>query len=423
LTDNALPPVNGAHGDERWKVTTLDGTQYFFGLNHLPGWETGEPVTNSAWTAPVCGNNTGEPCHQSTFDTSSCVRAWRWNLDYVVDPHGNAVGYFYAPEVNKYGHGTGRTAVDYTRGGTLAKITYGFRDGQAFGTPAAQVVFTVAQRCKTAGATCQPVVANAGNYPDVPLDQDCRTSPCGTTQTAPTFWSTKQLTGISAQAWKGSYVPVDTWALGHTFPVAGDPPTTGAGSASLWLSSIQHSGVVDGTATTPPMTFDGIPMPNRVDGLEGLPPLNKYRLTTVRTESGGQVDVNYASANCVRTALPTQDSNTQRCFPAWWTPSGQAPLLDWFHKYVVGRVLVSDKVTDAPTMQTDYDYAGGVPGTTLTPTRSPRRPSAPGRSGVATRRSPSPRAPAWTARRRRRPPSTCGGWTATSCPRAPAASR
>ncbi len=362
LTDTITPPANGVDRDEHWKVTTLDGTQYFFGLNHLPGWAAGKTVTNSAWTAPVYGNNTGEPCHQATFDASSCPQAWRWNLDYVLDPHGNAVGYFYTPEGNKYGHGTARTAVAYTRGGTLAKITYGFQDGQAFGTPAAQVVFTVAERCKTAGATCTPTAANAGNYPDVPLDQLCTASTCGTTQTAPTFWSTKRLTGISAQAWKGAYVPVDTWSLGHDFPVAGDPPTTGAGSASLWLDSIQHSGVIGGTATTPPMTFDGTPMPNRVDGLEGLPPLNKFRLTTVRTESGGQIDVNYAPTNCVRTSLPTQDTNTQRCFPSWWTPSDQVPLLDWFHKYVVARVLTSDRVTDQPTMQTDYDYDNAVGG-------------------------------------------------------------
>jgi hypothetical protein len=32
---------NGANGGEYWKVTTAEGTQYFFGLNRLPGWVEG----------------------------------------------------------------------------------------------------------------------------------------------------------------------------------------------------------------------------------------------------------------------------------------------------------------------------------------------------------------------------------------------
>src|SRR5262249_54549199 len=66
---------NGDNDGEHWKVTMLDGTQYFFGLNRLPGWATGDEVTGSTWTAPVFGNDTGEPCHGSTFATSSCTQA------------------------------------------------------------------------------------------------------------------------------------------------------------------------------------------------------------------------------------------------------------------------------------------------------------------------------------------------------------
>ncbi|MFJ5078097.1 hypothetical protein ACIP8Z_26315, partial [Streptomyces sp. NPDC088553] len=48
---------------EHWKVTTTDGTQYFFGRNRLPGWKDNgtaadDPVTNSTWTVPVFGNQT-----------------------------------------------------------------------------------------------------------------------------------------------------------------------------------------------------------------------------------------------------------------------------------------------------------------------------------------------------------------------------
>nr|BFE74511.1 hypothetical protein GCM10020092_078120 [Actinoplanes digitatis] len=79
--------TNGANGGEYWKITTSDGTQYFFGLNRIAGWATGNPTTNSAFTVPVFGNNPGEPCYNATFASAACNQAWQWNLDYVVDTH------------------------------------------------------------------------------------------------------------------------------------------------------------------------------------------------------------------------------------------------------------------------------------------------------------------------------------------------
>src|SRR5262249_26793151 len=45
--------TNHAHSGEYWRITTDDGTQYYFGLSHIPGWATGKDETNSAWTEPV----------------------------------------------------------------------------------------------------------------------------------------------------------------------------------------------------------------------------------------------------------------------------------------------------------------------------------------------------------------------------------
>src|SRR6266545_4893282 len=67
--------VNDDKDGEYWKVTTVDGTQYFFGLNHLPGWSTGKAETHAAWATPVFGNNSGEQCHRDTFDASWCQQA------------------------------------------------------------------------------------------------------------------------------------------------------------------------------------------------------------------------------------------------------------------------------------------------------------------------------------------------------------
>ncbi|MFD5752224.1 hypothetical protein [Streptomyces sp. NPDC127033] len=82
---------NGDNDGEYWRVTTPDGTRYYFGYNRLPGWGEGKPETNSTWTVPVFGNQSGEPCHATAFKDSWCQQAWRWNLDYVVDPHSDAM--------------------------------------------------------------------------------------------------------------------------------------------------------------------------------------------------------------------------------------------------------------------------------------------------------------------------------------------
>src|SRR5262249_26011052 len=81
--------ANGDNDGEYWRVTTVEGTQYYLGLNRLPGWSSGKPETGSAWSVPVFGNNAGDPCHQSTYAASFCSQTYQWNVDYVVDPHGN----------------------------------------------------------------------------------------------------------------------------------------------------------------------------------------------------------------------------------------------------------------------------------------------------------------------------------------------
>ncbi|MER6102169.1 hypothetical protein ABT115_07465 [Streptomyces sp. NPDC001832] len=76
---------NGDNNTEYWKVTDVSGTQYFFGKHRLPGWSDNgtaddDPVTNSVFTVPVFGDDSGEPCYKSTgFADSSCAQAWRWN--------------------------------------------------------------------------------------------------------------------------------------------------------------------------------------------------------------------------------------------------------------------------------------------------------------------------------------------------------
>ncbi|WP_438290798.1 RHS repeat-associated core domain-containing protein [Streptomyces sp. HUAS TT7] len=356
--------ANGAQNGEYWRITTTNGVQYYFGLNHAPG-STTTPATNSTWTAPVFGNDAGEPCHGTTFDTSWCQQAWRWALDFVVDTNQNVTTYAYNTESNYYSRGTANTLTPYIRGGYLTTITYGQRlpDVLAGKKAAAQVLFTTSERCiPDASFTCAPnllTTANAAHWPDVPFDQNCpSTGTCS--NHAPSFWSTKRLATITTQVLVGTaYSTADTYTLTHQFPASGD-----TNKPSLWLASLTRTGNDGGTAATPTVTFLGQRMANRVGAVDNIPPIFRLRINAINTESGGQINVVYKDPECVKgTHMPAApDSNTMSCYPVYWTPQGASdPVLDWFHKYLVQQVTEVDKTgIGAATKSTSYEYLGGA---------------------------------------------------------------
>ncbi|KOV49383.1 hypothetical protein ADL00_45790 [Streptomyces sp. AS58] len=145
--DNASKVVRLTGGDsndengEYWQLTTSDGTTYTFGLNKLSG--AGSERTNSVWTVPVFGDDSGEPGYSkgTEFKDRSEVQAWRWNLDQVPDVHGNASTYSYAAEDNHYAKNGDTTALaPYTRGGRLEEIRYGQRSDTLFTAPASDKI-------------------------------------------------------------------------------------------------------------------------------------------------------------------------------------------------------------------------------------------------------------------------------------------
>ncbi|MEN0083821.1 MAG: RHS repeat-associated core domain-containing protein [Leifsonia sp.] len=365
--------ANGTYDTDCWRMTTTDGTQYYFGKNQLPGWASGKPTTNSTWTVPVYGNDPGEPCHAATFAASSCTQAWRWNLDYVVDVHGNAEAFYYDAQSNTYS-ANGTTATSYIRGGELDHIDYGFTNGNAYATNAATgklvLGYDAYGRCSDsthANCTAEPVAGNATApahptyYPDVPFDQNCTSGTCPG-MLSPTFWSTSMLSTVTTKALvSGSYANVDVWTLGHSFPNPGD--TT---NAALWLTQISHTGYQGSSSLTePPTVFSGVTMQNRVWAIDGLAPLDKYRISSIQTTLGAKIAVQYSPQECTPTTAPTIEanpqSNTARCFPQWWTPQVTPPQPaqeDLFHKYVVTSVT-SDPVTGGGNdlvQETDYSY-------------------------------------------------------------------
>ncbi|CRK57924.1 FIG01288243: hypothetical protein [Alloactinosynnema sp. L-07] len=350
--------ANGDNDGEHWKVTTTDGTQYFFGRDQLPGHTAGKPLTNSAWTLPVAGNDSGEPCRQTTFAASFCAQVWRWNLDHVIDRSGNVIVYYYQKDTNRYARNLdGTNAVDYVRGGAVDRIEYGLRAGSEYTVAApARVRFTTAERCFVAGG-CDPAVqANHKNWLDTPMDQLCTGSTCPG-RVSPTFFTSKRLASVATQIRSGTgYVDVDSWTLAHSFK---DPKDTT--SQVLWLDSITRTGHVGGTVTMPPVRFEGAAMNNRADGLEGTPSMNRFRLTNIHTETGGEIGVAYSERDCVPgTRMPAgEDNNTLRCMPVRWQPDGfAAPTLDWFHTYVVTSVSEFDRTGGAPRVITSYEYQG-----------------------------------------------------------------
>ncbi|WP_405965607.1 hypothetical protein OG713_42625 [Streptomyces sp. NBC_00723] len=374
--------ANGDDGDtgdkgEFWTVTGVDGTQYVFGKNRLPGWSSGKDETNSVWTVPVFGDDDKEPGYSSgdSFGGRAKTQAWRWNLDYVVDPHGNVMTYWYDKETNHYAkNGTTGNGTAYTRGGWLKRIDYGQRSDTVFSQPAsARVKFTVAERCLavSGGESCGSLTsANRNAWPDVPFDLICAADKPCTDQPSPAFFTRKRLTDVTTQVHDGAgtaesdFRAVNAWHLEQSFPDPGDGSDPG-----LWLKSIQRTGKTGADVSLPAITFSGVQLHNRVDKTgDDVVPFIKWRVRTVTSETGSKLTVNYSKEDCVAgTDVPAKlDANTRRCYPVKWIPpsnptpgTNPQPRTDWFHKYVVTQVTESDPTGGSPLKQTDYTYSGG----------------------------------------------------------------
>ncbi|MFJ6139013.1 polymorphic toxin-type HINT domain-containing protein [Kitasatospora sp. NPDC092286] len=366
---------NGLNGGEYWRVTTSDGVQYYFGRNRLPGGDGTDPAAESALGVPVYSPNSGEPCYDAAKGKGSwCTMGWRWQLDYVVDPHQNLTTYAYAAETNHYSRGAGQHGgtgelTPYQRSAYLKQISYGQRlpeqvAAKGAAQPAARVDFTTAERCLPSGAvTCadsQRTAANAAFWPDVPIDQLCAVSGACANR-GPSFFSTKRLTAISTSVLVGSArTTVDTWDLGQSFfdPGDGTPKT-------LWLDSVKRTGSNGRTAQSLPLVrFSAIGLANRVDGLVPAAPMFvRPRISRIDTETGGRINVNYSSSACSRVAgrMPSsEDGNTMACMPAkWYKPGSSTPVNDWFNKPLVTSVTEQDAVTGASAVKaTEYTYHG-----------------------------------------------------------------
>ncbi|WP_329328773.1 polymorphic toxin-type HINT domain-containing protein [Streptomyces luteogriseus] len=351
---------NGDDNGEYWRLTDPDGVRYYFGYNRLPGWGDGKKTTGSTWTAPVFGDDDGEPCHASTFASSWCQQAWRWNLDYVVDPRDNAIAYYYVQEKNSYGRNL-KAADDtrYVRGGHLDEIQYGLKSSSVYSSKAlAKVTFDNAERClPNAQTTCSSIGTDSAYWYDTPWDLNCdEGTDCDDGRLSPSFWTRKRLTDVTTQVVDaaGGYQKVDSWKLTHRWGMADI-------DYQLLLDSIQHTGHTATPAVTlPKTTFDYTQLANRLDKTgDGFAPFIKSRLSSIADEYGGQIDVDYSAPACDWASLPTPQTNTTRCFPQYiGGSSSDDPERQWFNKYVVKSVTATDRTGGAPDQVTAYEYIG-----------------------------------------------------------------
>ncbi|WNO76950.1 polymorphic toxin-type HINT domain-containing protein [Streptomyces sp. AM8-1-1] len=374
------PDQTGAYDGEHWVVTLRDGTRYWFGRNDVDG-SGSRPLTDSVFTVPVFGNHAGEPCHAATYANSSCNQAWRWSLDYVEDVHGNAMIIDWAKETARYAKNSKyKAAQPYTRGGYPTQILYGLRAGNLNGTPAGKVLFKVDERClKEGSVACSDAEFESANYEekqpwwDTPSTLHCKATAKNCYVSSPTFWTRKRLTEVTTYGQRTpgstSLSLVDRWNLQQSFPkqrTDTHPP--------LWLESITRTGFgttldEDGHQTSTPVPAvsflpNVVDMPNRVakGASDTTPDYDRLRVETIRTETGGEIYVDYSDPCPLSATHPTPKDNTDRCFPVHWSPDPdlEEPPLEWFNKYVVDQVLEKDRVARQPDVVTTYTYEGGA---------------------------------------------------------------
>ncbi|WP_327359126.1 polymorphic toxin-type HINT domain-containing protein [Streptomyces sp. NBC_01304] len=354
---------NGDDNGEHWTVITGNGTKYVFGLNKLEG--AADQRTNSTWTVPVFGDDSGEPGYDKggAFGDRELTQAWRWNLDYVEDTSGNAATYWYAKESNHYKKNKAATAnASYTRGGYLKEIKYGLRKGALFTDDAdAKVTLEHAERC-TVSDCAELTKDTAKNWPDVPFDAICADGASECNSAGPNFFSRKRLTGINTYSWNATskaYDAVDSWDLGQDYKDAGDIGDTS--DHVLVLESIKRTAKAGTDIALNPITFTYQRLPNRVDGTtDDILPIKRHRISTITSETGAITTVTMSSPQCQYDEVHSaaEDTNTRSCYPLYWNINGgSVAKVDWFHKYRVLSVTEADPTGQNEAVEHHYDYS------------------------------------------------------------------
>ncbi|MGH1556299.1 hypothetical protein ACRAWF_44715 [Streptomyces sp. L7] len=208
---------NGDNNGEYWTVTTGDGTRYVFGLNKPAG--AGTERTNSVWTTPVFGDDSGEPGYDqgSPSRAAPSPRPRRWNprlrrghprQRHVVLVHSRS------PTT------TARTARAPQPPPTTAAATSPRSSTDSGptpcspGSPPAKVEVHVSGALHGGGLLGTEGLPPSDNWPDVPFDTICA-SGADCHATGPAFSTRKRLTGINTFVWSAetstAHAPCRLW--------------------------------------------------------------------------------------------------------------------------------------------------------------------------------------------------------------------
>ena len=338
---------NDADG-EYWVVTTTDGTQYWFGWGREG---TTAFDTNSTWTVPVFGKP-GEPCYSSAEHW--CQKAWRWNLDRVVDTNGNVTDYIWNAETNSYGRlGLPTKPTTYVRGGSLAAVSYTKRNGAEGATPPYVVAFAMGDRCSQLSACPAPAAANAASWPDVPTDQVC-TSATYCANFNPTFFTTKRLTSVDVRLQALNQI-VARYELGHEMAW-----NNLANDYRLWLRTIVKKGgdpvaAPGSVIAAPPVRFESLlaNLRNRADGLTNY----VGRIDQIKNGQGGTIDVVYGQTyGCNAAALQGHFADWNQ--PAYYRDCYPTTAGSLYNKYLVRSITENDLAAGGVPKLTAYSYLG-----------------------------------------------------------------
>ncbi len=95
------------------------------------------------------------------------------------------------------------------------------------------------------------------------------------------------------------------------------------------------------------MNFNGVALRNRVVASGSERKLFKFRIDSLRTETGGRVAVEYGHDDGKECDAAYVDGSTKwqsekECFPQKYAPPNQSAAWEWFHKYVVTRIGLGD---------------------------------------------------------------------------------
>ena len=310
-----LLPQHGDDGGVYWKVTTADGTQYFFGRENTDWSST---PNNSALNVTMYAQNSGDVCYD--HDSHHCDIAWRWNLAYVVDPVGNLQAYKYEKGRASY-QTPGRDVKHYDAAGYLVRVNYGYTTANPKAAYAPQRSdLSYGWRCDYADCPAPtPGDSNAANYSDVPFDLWCGedASSCPDGPTGPVFFYQKKLNSVTSSYYNGSgYTPVEKVSLDQGWPKYQDT----SGTAVMWLRTITRTGyAANGTSQSqPPVSFKGDYedwLPNRWSTSDAGNYLNKPRITDVYNELGGHAHVTYGQPNACDSQTLDGTTRNAPCVP------------------------------------------------------------------------------------------------------------